>query len=112
MMLLQSVRQNKMVAAHPKAGRVLDSFLEMGSKQDPMSVSAPEAAAYTFQSSGVVDMLVKLREEFEDKRGALEKEEMEAKHASEMMMQDLQDTIEKLTKQKGRKTQRKTQREQ
>jgi chromosome segregation ATPase len=37
MMLLQTVRQNKMVPA--KAGRVLDSFLSLGAKQDPMSVS-------------------------------------------------------------------------
>merc|ERR1719355_54737 len=56
-------------------------------------------------------MLDKLKDKFEDQRNDLEKEEMDAKHAYEMLMQQLQDTIEKLKRQLGRKTERKTQRE-
>merc|ERR1719443_2671252 len=46
--------------------------------QDPegLAVSAPEANAYEFQSSGVVEMLEKLLDKFIDERTTLEKEEM------------------------------------
>merc|ERR1719331_2283030 len=60
-----------------------------------MSVSAPQANAYEFQSGGVVDMLTKLKDKFEDERAALEKEEMTAKQSYEMMMQDLTDQVER-----------------
>jgi chromosome segregation ATPase len=111
MMLLQTVSKKRYVPAN--ARRVLDAFLETATPAPPagLSVTAPEANAYEFQSSGIVDMLEKLKEKFEDQRSELEKEEMDAKHAYEMLMQQLQDTIEKLKKQLGRKTERKTQRE-
>jgi len=51
--------------------------------------SAPEANAYEFQSSGVVEMLSKLLDKFIDERTTLEKEEMNSKHAFDMLMQDL-----------------------
>merc|ERR1719388_248547 len=54
-----------------------------------MAVSAPQANAYEFQSSGIVDMLEKLKDKFEDERTDLEKEESNARHAYEMLMQDL-----------------------
>merc|ERR1719482_1855761 len=59
-----------------------------------MSVSAPEANAYEFQSGGVVEMLEKLLDKFRDERSTLEKDELGAKHAYEMVMQDLQDSME------------------
>merc|ERR1719247_425925 len=76
-----------------------------------MSVSAPQANAYEFQSGGVVDMLTKLKDKFEDERAALEKEEMTAKQSYEMMMQDLTDQVERAENQRERKAQRKAQRE-
>merc|ERR1719420_2119902 len=70
------------------AKKVIDSFLQ----QDPdegLAVSAPEANAYEFQSGGVVEMLEKLLDKFIEERTTLEKEEMNAKHAYDMLMQDL-----------------------
>merc|ERR1719247_1912258 len=70
------------------AKRVIDAFLQ----QDPdegLAVSAPEANAYEFQSGGVVEMLEKLLDKFIEERTTLEKEEMNAKHAYDMLMQDL-----------------------
>merc|ERR1719247_3377945 len=70
------------------AKRVIDIFLQ----QDPdegLAVSAPEANAYEFQSGGVVEMLEKLLDKFIEERTTLEKEEMNAKHAYDMLMQDL-----------------------
>merc|ERR1719486_805227 len=108
MMLLQKVATKKIVPA--QARRVLEQFLQQPGAVDPMSVSAPQANAYEFQSGGVVDMLTKLKDKFEDERAALEKEEMTAKQSYEMMMQDLTDQVERAEKQKERKSQRKAQR--
>merc|ERR1719482_1047564 len=78
-----------------QAQRALSAFLQMGEDPEGLSVTAPEAAAYEFQSDGVVDMLEELN--------TCEKEEMEKKHAYQMMMQDLQDETERATAEKGRK---------
>jgi len=70
------------------AKKVIDVFLQ----QDPdegLAVSAPEANAYEFQSGGVVEMLEKLLDKFIEERTTLEKEEMNSKHAYDMLMQDL-----------------------
>merc|ERR1719433_355663 len=61
---------------------------------DRLSYKAPEAYGYEFQSGGVVDMLVKLGDEFGTKKAALIKEEMKAKNAYQMIMQVLTDNIE------------------
>jgi prefoldin subunit 5 len=68
-----------------------------------MSVTAPEAHAYTFQSSGVVTMLKKLKDKFDDERTTLDKEELNEKHAYEMVMQKLQDSVERAKSAKARK---------
>jgi len=71
-----------------EAKKVIDAFLQ----QDPdegLAVSAPEANAYEFQSGGVVEMLEKLLDKFIEERTTLEKEEMNSKHAYDMLMQDL-----------------------
>merc|ERR1712232_1120623 len=69
------------------AKKAIDLFF----MQDPegLAVSAPEANAYEFQSSGVIEMLEKLLDKFIDERTVLEKEEMNSKHAYDMLMQDL-----------------------
>merc|ERR1719313_2631049 len=75
------------------ARKVISAFLaqgdELGLGQDPLDVSAPQANAYEFQSQGVIDMLEKLHDKFEDERTDLEKEESNARHAYEMLVQDL-----------------------
>merc|ERR1719460_1716761 len=75
------------------ARRTIESFLA----QDPdegLAVSAPETNAYEFQSGGVIEMLNKLLDKFIEERTTLEKEEMNAKHAYDMLMQDLNAQID------------------
>jgi len=71
-----------------EAKKTIEAFLA----QDPaegLAVSAPEAAGYEFQSQGVIEMLEKLLDKFIDERTVFEKEEMNSKHAYDMLMQDL-----------------------
>merc|ERR1719163_2181987 len=56
-------------------------------------------------------MLEKLLDKFRDERSTLEKDELGAKHAYEMVMQDLQDSIEAAKKVMGRATVTKAERE-
>jgi hypothetical protein len=69
--LLQVGRQ-KLVSN--KIKDALMSFLQLQQPDvkempdDKMSYQAPEAAGYEFQSGGVVDMLLKLKDEFEEKK--------------------------------------------
>jgi septal ring factor EnvC (AmiA/AmiB activator) len=94
---LVQVSQSALIPEHAK--KVISAFLAQGDElgQDPMSVSAPQANAYEFQSQGVVDMLEKLGDKFEDERTDLEKTESEARHAYQMLMQDLTAEIETKT---------------
>lgn len=72
---------------------IITAFLQ----QDPsvgIDVEAPQANAYEFQSGGVVEMLQKLEDKFEDERAQLEKDEANAKHAFQMLSQDLSAQIE------------------
>merc|ERR1719498_1342872 len=77
--------------------RAIDTFLA----QDPdenLAMSTPgEANAYEFQAQGIVDMLVKLGAKFEDERTELEKEEVAARHAFEMLTMDLKSQIDQAT---------------
>merc|ERR1719161_337761 len=90
------------------AKKALDIFLQQGA-QDPegLAVSAPEANAYEFQSSGVVEMLEKLLDKFIDERTTLEKEEMNSKHAYDMLMQDLNAQIAQATQDRDEKAESK-----
>merc|ERR1719274_194327 len=59
------------------------------SEQDSNALAAPEANAYEFQSGGVIAMLEKLLEKFEDELFALEKAEMNAQANYELLKQKL-----------------------
>merc|ERR1719401_38790 len=59
-----------------------------------MNYQAPESNAYEFQSGGIVAMLKKLKDEFRDKLAECQKEEMNSKHAFDMVVTDLVDSIE------------------
>lgn len=61
---------------------------------DQLSYDAPEAAGYSFQSGGVVDMLLKLQKEFKGEKTDLEQSELKAQHAFEQIIQQLADNIE------------------
>jgi len=82
-----------------QARSLIASFASMmggsGDKATPdfMSYEAPEASAYEFQSTGIVELLKKLRDEFQTKLGECQKEEMNSKHASDMLVKDLSDSI-------------------
>merc|ERR1719389_435424 len=104
---LLQVNQLQLIPEHAK--KVINAFLSQGDEmeQDPLDVSAPQANAYEFQSSGVVDMLEKLHDKFEDERTDLEKEESNARHAYEMLIQDLTAQIETATEDREAKAQEK-----
>ncbi len=57
-------------------------------------MSAPEANAYEFQSQGIIDMLEKLKDKFQDERDTLGKEETNSRHAYEMLVQGLKAEVE------------------
>jgi DNA repair exonuclease SbcCD ATPase subunit len=83
-----------------EARRTIESFLS----EDPdegLAVSAPEANAYESASGGVIEMLSKLLDKFIDERTTLEKEEMNAKHAYDMLMQDLKAEIDQAKTDRG-----------
>jgi hypothetical protein len=95
---LMQVRSKRLV---PKAAKdTLTSFIQVTQPDveempdDQLFYKAPEAYGYEFQSGGVIDMLVKLGDEFGTKKADLIKEEMKAKNAYQMIMQVLTDNIE------------------
>jgi prefoldin subunit 5 len=89
------------------AKKILDTFLQTEELDDGLAVSAPEANAYEFQSSGVIEMLEKLLDKFIDERTTLQKEEMNSKHAYDMLMQDLEAQITQGTQDRGEKAETK-----
>jgi len=90
-----------------EAKKTLDAFLQQSDDIEGLAVAAPEANAYEFQSSGVVEMLEKLLDKFIDERTTLEKEEMNSKHAYDMLMQDLNAQIAQATSDRGAKAESK-----
>merc|ERR1719387_3508663 len=80
---------------------MIKSFLS--EDEEGMAVSAPEANAYDFQSHGIIEMLEKLLDKFVDERTVLEKEEMNSKHAYDMLMQDLEAQISQAKTDRGEK---------
>merc|ERR1712113_874377 len=86
---LAQVSVLKMIPAQAKLA--IEAFIQNGDEPDEGMIgrSAPDAHGYEFQSHGVVDMLEKLLDKFIDERTATEKEEMNKRHAHDMLMQDL-----------------------
>jgi murein L,D-transpeptidase YcbB/YkuD len=79
------------------AKRAIDLFIQEdpvdAQATDSLSVAAPEANAYETNLGGVIEMLEKLLDKFIDERTEVEKEEMNKKHAFEMLVQDLEAQI-------------------
>jgi outer membrane murein-binding lipoprotein Lpp len=86
---LVQLRTSHLVPEHVK--RAVKSFLQ---QPEELAVSAPEANAYEFQSGGIVDILEKLKDDFNKKSSELNKEEQKAEMAFESMMQTLKINIE------------------
>jgi len=90
------------------AKKAIDAFVQQsGEDVQGLAVSAPEANAYEFQSSGVIEMLEKLLDKFIDERTTLQKEEMNSKHAYDMLMQDLKAQISQGTADRDQKAENK-----
>jgi len=100
---VKSLMSLKMIPQSAK--QALDAFLQ----QDPegLEVSAPEAYGYEFQSHGVIEMLEKLLDKFITERTDLEKTEMNAKHAYDMLIQDLTAQIGQATDDRDSKSEAK-----
>jgi len=111
--LMQSflqVKKSKLVPISAK--RALMSFLQQpvadsvpdAMPADQLSYDAPEAAGYSFQSGGVVDMLLKLQAEFKSEKTELEKNELAAEQAFQQIIQQLADNIENAEHEISKKT--------
>merc|ERR1719158_827164 len=87
----QSLLQLKASTRIPQRAKTLiESFLELkADTTQETAAGAPEANAYEFQSGGVVAMLEKLEEKFQDELFALRKAEMNAQANYELLMQKL-----------------------
>merc|ERR550514_175828 len=77
-----------------KAKRVITSFLQ---RED---AAAPEADAYEFQSEGVVTMFEDLEHKMADEKAAVERDEANRQHAYRMLMQDLQNRMDRTEKER------------
>merc|ERR1712228_924365 len=86
MLQVSALKQLSLVPIDAK--KAIDAFLEQD-PQEGLAVSAPEAYGYEFQSHGIIEMLEKLLDKFIAERTTIEKEEMNTKHAFDMLMQDL-----------------------
>jgi len=85
------------IAIPAKAKALITAFVGMmGDASDvaEYSAEAPEANAYEFQGGGIVSLLKKLRDDFREKLGQCQKEEMNSKHAFDMKYEDLKDSVE------------------
>merc|ERR1719440_308399 len=63
----------------------------------------PQAAAYEGSSGGIIDLVERLGEKFEDEKMALEKAEANAISAYQLMQSDLTAQVEAATAEKGTK---------
>jgi len=85
------------------AKKAIDAFLQQ-EPDEGLAVKSPESAGYEFQSQGVVEMLEKLLDKFVTERTELEKEEKNAKHAYDMLLQDLRAQIDEATQDRSDKS--------
>jgi len=86
------------------AKKAINVFLQQSDPDDEgLEVAAPESNAYEFQSGKVIAMLEKLLDKFVQERTVLEKEEMDSKHAYEMLMAELKKSIEETTEDRTEK---------
>merc|ERR1712039_1016803 len=104
MVQVSALKQLSLVPEEAK--KAIDAFLAQD-PQEGLAVSAPEAYGYEFQSHGIIEMLEKLLDKFISERTTLEKEEMNTKHAFDMLMQDLTAQIAQAQQDRDEKAQTK-----
>jgi hypothetical protein len=105
--LAQVASLNNLNLIPAAAKEAINAFLQQEPDDEGLAVSAPEANAYEFQSSKVVDMLEKLNDKFMEEKDTLEKEEMNSKHAYDMLMQDLNAQVEQANNDRDEKAEAK-----
>merc|ERR1719478_1622471 len=105
--LTQVAALNDLNLIPEKAKKIINAFLSTEEDDVESVAAAPEANAYEFQSHGVVEMLEKLLDKFIDERSTLEKEEMNSKHAYDMLMQDLKAQVAQAKTDRGEKAEAK-----
>jgi len=88
---LLQLKRSKVVPDEAKSA--LSVFLEQSDPDERLFHKAPEANAYEFQSGGIVEMLEKLKDEFDGKRSTLVEEETKAQHAFDSIAQQLTTNI-------------------
>merc|ERR1719389_772839 len=84
------------------------ALLEEGSS---LKRGRQQPKTYESSSGGVIDMVKKLGDKFKAERYELEKAEAKKQHASDMIVQDLTDSIERATTARDEKMSTKAQRE-
>jgi len=109
-LFLQKVASLKRIPV--KAKRTIMAFLSSNDREDPLSVTAPEAAVYEFQSGGVVEMIEKLEDKFKGELHELEKKMIVAGNDFTMQIQELVGQIEQATDESSLKTKTKAERAQ
>jgi hypothetical protein len=89
--LLQLSESDRLPA---QAKSMVAAFMGMMGGDFMGEMSPPEANAYESQSGGIIDMLKNLKDDFRSKLAECQKEEMNSKHAYDMVIADLTDSIE------------------
>jgi len=100
-----ALKELNLIPDHAK--KIINAFLATGYSDESLDEEAPEANGYEFQSHGVVEMLEKLLDKFIDERSILEKEEMNSKHAFDMLIQDLNTQVTQANSDRTEKAQAK-----
>jgi len=77
----------KLATTIPIGSTDIESFLADG--PSGLNYTAPDAYGYEFQSVGVIEMLEKLLDKFEDERNVIEKEEANQQSSHELIKQSL-----------------------
>jgi len=109
---VESVQKaEKVLKSQMAASPAMLQMNKLPAKAVALLQEAPQVEAYEDNMGGMLKVFEDLEKEFKDQRNQAERDEMEEKHKHGMFMQSMQDTIEKLNKQKGRKEQRKAQRQ-
>ncbi len=83
---------NKLMSS--TAMKKVDSYLSLAQKRVQEYQEPGMAHGYEFQSTGVVEMLEKLRDKFADERTELERAEANSRHSNSMLLADLKQQIE------------------
>merc|ERR1719265_2664402 len=107
---LASLRSLTHVSAGAKAK--LMAFLTRD--RDPAEVllqQTPAAATYESSSGGIIDMVKELGKKFKEEKYGIESEEAKKKHASNMICQDLQGSLDRSTTEQSAKMSTKATRE-